>query len=1277
MGEYNPDRPYVLGMQWPPLVADQVQLDTGSEVGYTFRARATHTPGQGIKRVRIQLSSPPPGLPDRKELLVNLYPADRVAGTGPLRKVVLPCASGSLVTGATLVGGASTPADAVSNPADPRYVALTGPNAAARFWFGKPLPPGISSRRILDVTALYVISAPFADLAPAVTLGLERPSAGVNWIMDETLNGPADHTAGTVIARARLGELNPYWSTSLAPTASRDRVPWRWADRFGSPGLTALGAAGGSNINVRLQVSAAAAAAAQFRVHYMALEVTYGVENRVGAGGLDISQGPSGIIATGSSAVTGWYFDVPLQGVDTADVQLVAGREYAVTIGQAYVGQKSVASPVPVKVDRLGPVEPFPSHRGVLLRKTLRAAQAPTVETVDELPAIQLSTGDSSSPSPDLSGHTYMKQVVASVSRETDGWDTFQHIVETRMGDWVWARFYARHVEGTRDALELALVGAEDMNRRLGPVGRITVEEFDKLPEIADGWREVTVRLDPPYLSDGVGDISWWAWTSNADPQSPWQVLGADSDPAIETYGSTGSGGIGPGAAATYGDAELVYAAYDGQRDQAADLTLMFAQEMDAVLGLDVQPAVQPLTVVDDQCARPAVKIPTGIRYHRLSWLPINTEVVGGWGHYEVQRQDDTMAADEWETIARVVEPSVTAVDDYEARVGVESRYRIRMMHRLGIAGPWSPPVAATIAAPGVEGRNVDTGVLILTSNHNPAGNLAYVENFDRSSVEEFTFPEAGQVELQEMFDRDFRTAFRPLERGGVEFNRTVLVNQAAVPPDTMDRGFQDLRDLAWDTVPYVCVRDELRNRWLSTLLVPSASVRRRKAGQLQLAQVQVVEVTATPAPVDGGPAPCEGLRPEGQVSSVTASTPVPAAGVAQGVFGELFLQPVAAGMPPGWSIIEGAAADFSVAAEAATINLAGGASRSALVGAGWEDVDVQARFRFSAMATGQAINAYLIARASATGNYQYRARLAAQTDGYLGVGIERVVNGVIGNPVALTPVLAPIGGSLAYNKDQWYWMRLQVRDGTVRVAVWPDGQTMVRWSGSAKDTSVVGAGKVGVRGIVTAGNTNAAPTVQVAALSVRQAQPNDLDLRLELRPTGDQWTVELSRSDTENRISGWKLTADSVRTCLDLWGTPTPAPPYSGPVFTFNACHGLGANQEQLVVTRQRRWLRVTYRDGEDGWGFAQFWTSDDGAAWTPLSSVTATAEPPTLEVGDLALVLTGDVTVARAEVRLAVDGPLLASADFESQEAGTTEFADAQGNVWEVDGRGICAPA
>ncbi|NES14548.1 MULTISPECIES: hypothetical protein [Micromonospora] len=1259
MGEYNPDRPYVMGMQWAPLVADTVLLDTGSEVGYTFRAQASHAAGTGLRRVRLHVASPPPGLPNRKEMLVNLYPAGQVAGTGPVRKLTIPVRDGALVTGAALAGGSATPPDAVSNPSDPRHITLTGPNAAARFWFdtnSSLTHAKLDGRRILDVSVLYVISGPFADLAPAVTLGLERPSAGVNWLMDETLNGPAVHNGVTAVGRSRLGELNPWWNTAAAPTTEKGRVPWRARNLVstGNPpaGLSALSASGGTNINVRLQVAANAAATAVFQVHYLALEVSYGEENRVGGGGLNLSEG--------ASYIGGYYYEVPIwDAVNfSGTVDLTAGREYAVTVGQAYAGQLSVASPVPVKADRLGPVEPYPAHRGVLLRKTLRAGQTPTLETVDELPSVVLFTGISAPGNPDLSSHSYVTQAVATVSELTPAGWTMQQLVEDVAADWVWARFYARHLPGTRAPLELAQVSELDTTRRLGPVARVTVEEFDALPEIADGWREVTVRLDTPYLSDGVGETTYWTFTSSAGGQSPWQVLGVDANPwSTQPAGWEADPGYG---------GRTAWAVVDGQSDESADLTLMFAQEMDAVLGLDVEPAVQPLTVVDDQCDWPASRIPTGIRYHRLSWLAVNSSVVAGWSCYEVQRQDDTMAADEWETIAKVVEPSVTAVDDYEARVGVESRYRIRMVHRLGIAGPWSPPVAATIAAPGVEGRNVDTGVLILTSNHNPAANLAYVENFDRSSVEDFTFPEAEQVELQEMFDRDFRTAFRPLERGGVEFTRTVLVNQAAVPPATMDRGFTDLRDLAWDTVPYVCVRDELRNRWLSTLLVPSASVKRRKAGQLQLAQVQVVEVTATPAPLDGGPAACEGLRPEGQVPAVTAGTPVPAAGLAPGVFEDLFNRNVSGGLGNGWTIAEGAAVDYSVAAEAATINLAGGGSRTAVVGAGWEDVDVQARFQFSAVATGQPINAYLVGRYQALGTH-YRARLAAQTDGKLGVAIERVVNGVLGNVTALATVRATNGVDLlGYQAGPWYWMRLQVRDGAVRVAVWPDGQRMARWEQSAKDTTIAGAGQIGVRGVLTAGNTNAAPTVKVAELTVWQPATNDLDVRVELRPTGDEWTAELSRTDDNGGTTGWKLTADPVQTCLNLWGGAG-----------FTACHGLAPSTRALVVTRQRRWLRVTYRNDVFGQGTADYWSSEDGLNWTQESMVQAPPEPPTVDPGQLALVLTGDVTVARAEVRQGVDGPVLAAPDFESQAAGTTRFADAQGNTWEVDGRGICAPA
>ncbi|NHW87323.1 hypothetical protein, partial [Escherichia coli] len=110
----------------------------------------------------------------RTELLVNLYRSDLVAGTGPVRRLVIPCASAGLLTGAALAGSATSASDAVANASDARHITLTGPDSAARFWFATTSAAAQAAlwrRRILDVSVLYVMSGPFADLAEGVTLG--------------------------------------------------------------------------------------------------------------------------------------------------------------------------------------------------------------------------------------------------------------------------------------------------------------------------------------------------------------------------------------------------------------------------------------------------------------------------------------------------------------------------------------------------------------------------------------------------------------------------------------------------------------------------------------------------------------------------------------------------------------------------------------------------------------------------------------------------------------------------------------------------------------------------------------------------------------------------------------------------------------------------------------------------------------------------------------------------------------------------------------------------
>ena len=216
----------------------------------------------------------------------------------------------------------------------------------------------------------------------------------------------------------------------------------------------------------------------------------------------------------------------------------------------------------------------------------------------------------------------------------------------------------------------------------------------------------------------------------------------------------------------------------------------------------------------------------------------------------EIQRFDTI--GDVWETIA-LTGPCLSEFRDYEARVGVTSTYRARIRDVLNFYGPWSSEVSHTLAAPGVAGVDVADNILIFTTNEVQDGsaNLAYVPVWERSPEESFTFPEAETVELQRMYGRDYQVAFRPLERGGERFQRVLLVQAAAVSPPVLNRVDLSLRDLAWADVSYVCVRTEEGDRWLATVIVPDGVVRSDRT--LQLARIDVIEVTATPSPVDAG----------------------------------------------------------------------------------------------------------------------------------------------------------------------------------------------------------------------------------------------------------------------------------------------------------------------------------------------------------------------------------------------------------------------------------------
>jgi len=221
------------------------------------------------------------------------------------------------------------------------------------------------------------------------------------------------------------------------------------------------------------------------------------------------------------------------------------------------------------------------------------------------------------------------------------------------------------------------------------------------------------------------------------------------------------------------------------------------------------------------------------------------------FGYYELQRQDELDS--DWNTIMKCTDIATTSFNDYEARVGLESEYRIRTVDLYEFPGPWSATVANTITDPGIVGGDcVMAGhVLLFTSNERQDGssNLAYASVWTEGQVQEnFNFPEAGFVQLQSMYDRNYFTAFRPTERGGEAFSRTLLVQAAAIAPPTL-ADFTSLRSMAWDSTNYVCVRDEDGNRWFATVLVPDGRVLNNR--KIYLATVGITEVTDTPTPVD------------------------------------------------------------------------------------------------------------------------------------------------------------------------------------------------------------------------------------------------------------------------------------------------------------------------------------------------------------------------------------------------------------------------------------------
>ena len=853
MATYDPYKPSVIGNAFTPMRDTSLTLDTATEVGYSFVAENLGT-NNTIATARVVSTVPFPGFPGEAEIIARLYEStDPQSWVTKNQKLIIPCSSGQLGTGAALSPGSTSVQQAVGSPSDSTCVGIAGANGWARYWFDtRASSVGYSlytNVEILDVSVVYMVAGPFED-APAniMQLYLESPTLGVSYLMDTRLTGPRWTYEATRTYRSRLGELNPFFYKGHDPTTSHIRGPWAWRTNDDS-GLYLMDASGADKINIKVTTGPDATGWG-FDVHYLALEVTYReIGALAGVGGLNVSNGS--IVSEGGL----FTYDIPIMegpyywdATSKPSPTLQEGTRATIVISRSYTGDEAVIYEVPLIVSAIDTIDPLPTLAGTKLTKPVaEGAQKEKIDS-DIVPAIAMfsswTTKDRTTLVP--SSQVYVEQQLLKTQRGL--WAGYyspvtQLVVNDTAGTFEWVIFYARAVGSVNGRLQVSMLDLGTYEAI--STGSISTDDFFALPEIINGWRKVLIKLDAPVTIDGAGTPTRWDIWSETLSGHVWEILCATSCPGQTTMISPTTT-----APANYGS-DAVYVDGYPYSYYTSDATFMVGKVMDTVTGLAVTRNTQSLIVTND-CGIDPSSIPTGIHYNSISWTPVSSDMISWWGYYELQRTDTSMPAGEWETIAKITTAFISEFDDYEARIGVQSSYRIRAVHSTGPYGPWSSTVSITMTAPGITGTDVSRGALVFTSNSDPTKNLAFTHATARPSSQDFTFVEASASSLMSLYGRDYQVAARPAERGGVTFERTLLTNAVGVPAETMSDGFNTIRDLAWCPVPYVCVRDEMGNRWLANLHVPTGTVRQvDAANHLMLAKVTITEIAGVPTALD------------------------------------------------------------------------------------------------------------------------------------------------------------------------------------------------------------------------------------------------------------------------------------------------------------------------------------------------------------------------------------------------------------------------------------------
>lgn len=809
---WNPSEPTVLGLEWSGMRYIEAPLSQDVEYGHTFESNAAQT----VDTALFMVVEPVVSFLTVCTPLVTVYERGEETAVGTPTTTVCAVNGGALAGAAALGGGAASITAALASPADEGYVDLpfTGSNEVTLEFATNGVFTG---KRILEVKVRYVATA-----QNVIEGELERIQFILSTGATIGLYGHVQiERAGTTdlpIRTLSLGECNHVQAGSEV---------WPWTP-------TELDGFDNSTFDVRF-LGSEITLGFNARLHYAALEVVWCEENRVAVGGLAMRQGK----------------EVPTLGPHTVHLRTPGGTDnwskaldtwYTVTVTSARspgpfantTSDNDVASPNMRQTQGPQPstalmdgFDVWPTHAG---RVAPRAATG-VLSSADDDSRLCPVVFNTTAPAMTTDSDPYHYPIAAPVY--SGGSTVVQEIEERSTGagvEYEWSTIYVRKI-GTITT-DLTLTWTPSAGGATATA--ITSATIDAADEIFDGWKRILHRWTPgPVILSGAADGQLAFTTAGGDIANRYEILGAYAGGAATFLGGGLSGGP-----SSYGGSDTTYI-QGGVAGTHQDLIVMFHAEVPTPAnfsGSVVTSAISGRSSAD-------VCQVTEFDYVSLNWDD-TTVATEDFAYYEVQRKDTVNTT--YETVAKITTKTTSQFFDLEARLGVASTYRVRTVRVDGAYSDWTAEETET---PTTQIDSDNCGFLFFSTNEYTGYIYVWSDSYEADPTAAYQFVEADDYVLARHYGRDYTQSFHGTERGGVSFERTLLINAVDAPARHGDHDFDPLRDLAYADLPYVCVRDDLGNRWFATIIVPQATVRR--PGSIELATVRVIESTDTPWPAD------------------------------------------------------------------------------------------------------------------------------------------------------------------------------------------------------------------------------------------------------------------------------------------------------------------------------------------------------------------------------------------------------------------------------------------